>query len=187
MKPTSRNPTRPFLLPIQLLLTALLTATLTSGCGQKIVPMPVETVHTEYVQTDTAALMQRFTMLLQSGFERITHRDSVSERIKETVVLTANGDTARHDTDRSIYHGCDTQTQQNLLIARFDSLESVLRTLKATQTADSIPVPYPVERQPTQWEQIRMTAGDITLCTLAVAICITAALLIAKHKKQQWK
>ncbi len=118
---------------------ALLTTTLTSGCGRKIVPMPVETVHTEYVRTDTAALFHHLTTILQSGFERMSRRDSVSERIKETVVLAANGDTARHDTDRSVYHGSDTQTQQNLLIARFDSLESVLHTLKATEKADSVP------------------------------------------------
>lgn len=162
---------------ILLLLMALLTTTLTSGCGRKIVPMPVETVHTEYVRTDTAALFHHLTTILQSGFERMSRRDSVSERIKETVVLAANGDTARHDTDRSVYHGSDTQTQQKLLIARFDSLESVLRTLKATQKADSVPVPYPIEREPTQWEQIRMTAGGIALCTLAIALIAGLVLL----------
>lgn len=48
---------------------------------------------------------------------------------------------------------------------------------------DSIPVPYPVERQLSKWEQTKMDFGGFALGGVAVALCIVVVWLIRKFRK----
>lgn len=48
---------------------------------------------------------------------------------------------------------------------------------------DSIPVPYPVERPLSRWEQTKMDFGGFALGGVAVALCIVVIWLIKKFRK----
>ena len=48
---------------------------------------------------------------------------------------------------------------------------------------DSIPVPYPVERPLSRWEQTKMDFGGFALGALAAALCIAAIWLARKFRK----
>lgn len=52
---------------------------------------------------------------------------------------------------------------------------SVVRT-------DSIPVPYPVERKLTWWEQTKMDFGGMALGAVVVAICVAVVWLARRRK-----
>lgn len=48
---------------------------------------------------------------------------------------------------------------------------------------DSIPVPYPVERKLSHWEQTKMDLGGFALGGVAVALCVAVIWLIRKFRK----
>ena len=51
------------------------------------------------------------------------------------------------------------------------------------ERTDSIPVPYPVERSLTRWEQTKMDFGGFALGGVAVVICIAVMWLIRKFRR----
>lgn len=48
---------------------------------------------------------------------------------------------------------------------------------------DSIPVPYPVERELSRWEQAKMDLGGIAMGGLLVAACIAVVWLVKRFKR----
>ena len=48
---------------------------------------------------------------------------------------------------------------------------------------DSIPVPYPVERELSRWEQTKMDLGGIAMGGLLVAACIAVVWLVKRFKR----
>ena len=48
---------------------------------------------------------------------------------------------------------------------------------------DSVPVPYPVERKLTRWEQTKMDFGGMAMGGLAIALCIAVIWLIRKLRR----
>ena len=161
-------------------------AILLGSCTRKVY-IPTETVRTEYRQADTTQMYERIVALLQSRTDRTDRTDSLIDHRQQTVVLNTAGDTIRLTQTRYIRTASTREHELQKEVERLDSLNREMHTQMAIMQTDSIATPYPIERPLTKWQQVRLIIGDITLCTLAVAICITAALLIAKHKKQQWK
>lgn len=51
------------------------------------------------------------------------------------------------------------------------------------ERTDSIPVPYPVEKKLTRWEQTKMDLGGVAMGVLAAAVCIAVVWLIKKFRK----
>ena len=107
---------------------------------------PVETVRTEYVETDTTGLYERLRHYFESIYCRETSTDSVIDRSKETVVLKENGDTARHDKERIVYVSSRREKELEHRVREQDSIIDALRLKLASVKSDSIPVPYPVEK-----------------------------------------
>lgn len=48
---------------------------------------------------------------------------------------------------------------------------------------DSIPVPYPVEKPLTKWEQTKMDFGGIAIGVLSAVLCISVAWLVKRFKR----
>lgn len=46
-----------------------------------------------------------------------------------------------------------------------------------------VAVPYPVEKELTRWEQVKMDFGGIALGGLVIALCAAVAWLIKKHRR----
>ena len=49
--------------------------------------------------------------------------------------------------------------------------------------SDSIPMPYPVERELSRWEQAKMDFGGMALGAVVVAICVAVVWLTKKFRK----
>ena len=93
----------------------------------------------------------------QRMIDRVLIRDSVFER-------------QVHDT---IYRYRERET------VRYLSLRDTLYI----ERRDSVSVPYPVERQLTKWEAIRMRLGDILLIIVNISLIYVVIWLIRRRKR----
>lgn len=150
---------------------------LLTGCGATRY-VPVETVRTEYRDADTTAIYARMRTLLEATIRREASSDSVIDRQKETVVIKENGDTARHETERTVYVSSRREKELESTVARQDSVIDSLRAQLASAKVDSVAVPYPVERELTRWERTKMDAGGMAIIGGAVLLVATIALLV---------
>lgn len=144
---------------------------------------PVETVRTEYVKADTTGLYESIRSLLDFMFRREASSDSLIDRTKETVVLKENGDTARHDKERVVYVASHREKELEHTVRQQDSIIKSLRMLLESVKSDSIPVPYPVEKRLTRWEQTKMDFGGFALGAVGAVVCIAVIWLIKKFRK----
>ena len=153
-------------------------------CGCKATEyVPVETVRTEYKDADTAAIYDRLRSFFEALRSREASSDSVVERNKETVVLKENGDTARHDTERTVYKSSRRERELEHKLSQSDSTINALRLQLASVKADSIAVPYPVEKELTRWQRARLDLGTVALGGIAVALCVAVAWVIRRFRR----
>lgn len=164
------------------ILMLLAVAVMVSGCSPTKY-VPVETVRTEYVHADTTGLYERLRSYFESIYRRETSTDSVIDRTKETVVLKENGDTARHDKERIVYVASHREKELEHKVQQQDSTIKSLRLQLESVMSDSIPVPYPVERELTKWEQTKMDFGGFALGGLVIGLSIVVLWLIKKFRK----
>lgn len=164
-----------------ILFAALLAAVL-CGCTRTIYK-PVETVRTEYVNADTTGLYERMRSFFESQRLKETSSDSLIDRTKETVVLKENGDTARHDKERIVYVASHREKELEHKVQQQDSIIKALRLQLESVKSDSIPIPYPVEKQLTKWEQTKMDFGGFALGGLVIGLSIVVLWLIKKFRK----
>ena len=140
------------------------------GCTTtRYVPMPE--YHTESIRTDTAiynAILRTFRESVRSN-QRSS--DSVVHLNKETVTLNEHGDTTRHDKTEYIYLSSYKEREYERIInEQRDSIGRLSARLESAK-ADSVPVPYPVERiveverERTRWEAFLMVTGGLALLT----------------------
>ena len=95
--------------------------------------------------------------IVQRMIDRVLIRDSVYERHV-------------HDT---VYKYKERET------VRYISLRDTLYI----ERRDSVSVPYPVERQLTKWEAIRMRLGDILLIIVNIGLIYVVIWLIRRRKR----
>lgn len=167
-----------------LLTACLIVALLLPSCSPRTVYVPTTEVRTEYREADTAAIYERARSFFEAMFRRDVSSDSVIDRSKETVVLNANGDTARHDTERMVYVSSRREKELEHKVRQSDSTIAALRLQLESVKTDSVPVPYPAERPLSKWEQAKMDFGGFALGGIAVALCIAVVWLIFKLKKK---
>lgn len=152
------------------------------GCSPRTVHVPPE-IRTEYKETDTAAIYERARLFFEAMFHRDVSSDSVIDRQTEKVVLKENGDTARHDRERVIYVSSRREKELEHKLSECDSIIRALRLQLESEKKDSIPVPYPVVRELSRWEQTKMDFGGFALGGVAAALCIAVVWLIRKFRK----
>lgn len=152
------------------------------GCSPRTVHVPPE-IRTEYKEADTAAIYERARLFFEAMFHRDVSSDSVIDRQTEKVVLKENGDTARHDRERVIYVSSRREKELEHKLSQKDSVIDALRLQLASVKTDSIPVPYPVERELTRWQQAKMDLGGVAIVAFVAIVCITVVWLIRKFRK----
>lgn len=150
-----------------------------SGCTSTRY-VPVETVRTEYKEADTTSIYNRLRSYFEALRQKETSRDSVIDRTKETVVIKENGDTARHDRERIVYVSSLREKELEHKLSQRDSTIDALRLQLASVKADSIAVPYPVERELTWWQQTKMDFGGMALGAVVAALCVAVVWLLKK-------
>ncbi len=139
---------------ILMLLSYFLMLFLT-GCKTRY--MPVESIRTEWKEK-TVVLHDtvRDTVLSRNDIYR---HDSMAVRL--------SGDTVYVDR----WHTLRLVSQEKKKSLSISSMADSTAAVKA----DSIIVPYPVEKKLTRWEQVRMDIGSLAVCLSGVAIIFVIA------------
>lgn len=146
--------------------------------------VPVERVRTERVEADTTAIYNRLLSYFEAMRQKETSRDSLIDHTKETVILKENGDTARHDRERIVYRASHREKELERELRQRDSVVNDLRTQLQSVKADSIPVPYPVERKLSWWEQTKMDLGGFALAVIAAALCVAVVWVVRRGRRR---
>ena len=111
-----------------------------------------------YKVTQRETVIKDSLYITQRMIDRVLIRDSVYERHV-------------HDT---VYKYKERET------VRYLSLRDTLYIEKR----DSVSVPYPVERQLTKWEAVRMRLGDILLAVFIAGLLYVVVWLIKRRRKR---
>ncbi len=159
-----------------------LAAALCSSCtGTRYVPL--ETVRTEYLYKDNAEMLDVVKSLTERLYQKERQVDSLMRSRNERLVLNDKGDTLRHDTELVVYRASRQEKElERLLESKSDSIRELRQRLESVKS-DSIPVPYPVERKLTKWQQTKMDFGGIALGGIIAVVCIAVIWLIRKFRK----
>lgn len=172
---------------LALTLLAMAALMLSGGCTiTKYVPVERTETRVEYRNADTTALMNRWRSLIESMRHAERTSDSVVDKIKETVVLNANGDTVKHDKERNTYVSSKREKELEHEVSERDSTINALRTQLASVKVDSVYVekPVEVERPLTKWEQTKMDFGGMAIGGLCVVAVLAVAVWIIKRKRR---
>ena len=121
------------------------------------------------------ALMALFASCTRTVYQPVetvrTEKDVVTRWLTDTVI--------QNDT-RFIYVKGDTVIDWR---DRWrDRIKEVHDTVYMERT-DSIPVPYPVKKQLTKWEQTKMDFGGFAIGAIIAVVCIAVIWLIKKFRK----
>ena len=163
------------------ILLVLSVATL-CGCADKVY-VPVESARTEYRYKDNAELLDVVKSLTERLYQKERQVDSLMRSRNERLVLNDKGDTLRHDTELVVYRASHREKElERLLESKSDSIRELRQRLESVKS-DTIPVPYPVEKQLTKWQQTKMDFGGIAIGVIIAVVCIAVIWLIKKFRK----
>ena len=166
---------------VSLVLVMMLLCALFGSCITKYVP--VESVRTEYRDKDNTELLDVIKTLTERLHQKERQVDSLMQSHNERLVLNDKGDTLRHDRETIVYRSSHRETElEKLLEAKNDSIRYLRQKLESIK-ADSIPVPYPVEKPLSRWEQTKMDFGGFALGGIVVVLCIAVVWLIRKFRR----
>lgn len=159
-----------------------LAAALCSSCtGTRYVPL--ETVRTEYLYKDNAEMLDVVKSLTERLYQKERQVDSLMQSNRELLVLSDNGDTLRHDREKVVYRATYREKElERLMELKNDSIRELVRRLESVK-ADTIRVPYPVEKELSKWQQTKMDFGGIALGGIIAVVCIAVIWLIRKFRK----
>lgn len=119
---------------------------------------------TKYVPVETVTQIRDSVVLRDSVLSKeiINKRDSVILRDSFVVVLDDDGNIVRTELYRQKEIYKDLQKDYKELQSRYDLLLS--------QKTDSIQIPYPVERELTWWQNVKMQAGGFALLIIIAGL-----------------
>ena len=160
----------------------LALACLICGCtSTKYVPIPE--YHTESIRTDTAIYNAILRTFRESVRSNRYSSDSVVHLNKETVTLNEHGDTTRHDKIEYIYLSSYKEKEYERIID--EQRDSIGRLTARLETAkvDSVPVPYPVEKELTRWERAKINFGGFAIGGLCASVIVIVLLFWFAKKR----
>lgn len=165
-----------------LLIMGTLSVLLVCGCTTTKY-VPVESVRMEYRDKDNTELLDVIKALTERVRQKERQVDSLMQSHSERLVLNDKGDTLRHDRETIVYRSSHRERElEKLLESKNDSIRYLRQKVESVK-ADTIPVPYPVEKKLTRWEQTKMDFGGFALGGVAVALCVAVIWLIRKFRK----
>ena len=88
-----------------------------------------------------------------------------------------------HDTELIVYRASHREKElERLVESQRDSIRELHQQLQAVKV-DSIPVPYPVEKRLTRWEQAKMDVGGFAIGGCAVGVFMIIFWLVKKYRR----
>lgn len=158
-------------------LTVIMCLAAYAAVGLLILSCLAGCTRTVYVPVPSVSVERNDHSVNATDIEKERSRESTREQVSSDTKVTVNenGDTLRTDTRFIYLRDRDTERENERLRAIVDSLRSV--------KVDSVPVPYPVERELSRWEQTKMDLGGVAIGVLAAVVCIAVVWLIKKFRK----
>nr|DAZ04500.1 MAG TPA: Integrin beta-2 [Caudoviricetes sp.] len=136
---------------------------MTVGCNRTVyVPVESQTEYRDSVVTRDSVITR----------ERIQTRDSTVIKDSTVIVLDDKGNVIRKELYREKERYRELNSDYRLLQAKYDSLLSVKN--KTEQ------IPYPVEKQLSNWQKLKLETGGIALGILTVG-CTLGLLYIIRR------
>lgn len=160
------------------------TLVLSGGCTRTVYK-PVETVRTEYIHGDTAQFMALVNSLKEQISQKNSKKESLIHKEKETVKLNEKGDTVLRDRFVYIHLSSEERSAYERTIESQRDSISELRQKLSSVKSDSIHVPYPIEKELTKWEQVKMDAGGIAIGVLCAAVITFVVVWIIRIKRKK--
>lgn len=131
---------------------------------------------TVYVPMPSVSVERNDHSVNATDIEKDRSRESTREQVTSDTKVTVNenGDTLRTDTRFIYLRDRETERENERLRAIVDSLRSV--------KVDSVPVPYPVERELSRWERTKVDFGGYAMALLGAVIAVAVAWLARRRK-----
>lgn len=139
---------------------------LLAGCTRTLyVPMPSVSVERNDHSSGT------------TDIEKECSRESTREKVTANTKVTVNdsGDTLRTDTQIIYIRDRETERENERLRAIVDSLTAI--------KVDSVPVPYPVERELSRWERTKVDYGGYAMGLVGAVIAVAVIWLAKKFRR----
>lgn len=170
---------------VSAVITFILFLLMCAMCGCKTQYVPFETVRTEYKEADTTAIYNRLLRIVDSMRHKESQSDSVVDSSKEMVVVNLQGDTVKVEKTRYVYLSSRHEKELEQKVNEQDSVIQFLRAQLTSIKSDSVPVPYPVERELSKWEQTKMCVGGLTVMAFILVSGFTVIYLLARKFRKQ--
>lgn len=150
--------------------------------------VPTESVHTECVRTDSALFERILDMMRENVRRNQTTSDTTIINVTNTYTLDANGDTISKDTNTKEYRSTNREVELEHQLTQLRDSTRLLRAQLDSQKADTIQVPYPVERELSFWEKTKMNFGGMAIgglgaCVIGGLAALTAWMVKRKRRK----
>lgn len=131
---------------------------------------------TVYVPMPSVSVERNDHSVNATDIEKDRSRESTREQVTSDTKVTVNenGDTLRTDTRFIYLRDRETERENERLRAIVDSLRSV--------KVDSVPVPYPVERELSRWERTKVDFGGYAMALLGAMLAVAVAWLARRRK-----
>lgn len=132
---------------------------------------------TVYVPMPSVSVERNDHSVNATDIEKDRSRESTREQatLDTKVTVNENGDTLRTDTRFIYLRDRETERENERLRAIVNSLRSA--------KADSVPVPYPVERELSRWERTKVDYGGYAMVLLGAMLAVAVIWLIKKFRK----
>lgn len=132
---------------------------------------------TVYVPMPSVSVGRNDHSVNATDIEKDRSRESTREQVTSDTKVTVNenGDTLRTDTRFIYLRDRETERENERLRAIVDSLRSV--------KVDSVPVPYPVERELSRWERTKVDFGGYAMALLGAVIAVAVTWLVKNFRK----
>lgn len=160
---------------------AILALLTLSGC-KTTKYVPVETVRTERIEADTAQFMAIINTLTEQLRQSERTTDSLIRDHKINVTVNERGDTVRIKETEYVYISSNRERElEKIVEAKNDTIQELRQQLLAAK-ADSVPTPYPVEKELTRWQQAKMDFGGMSIGAIVIVLCAAVVWLIKKFR-----
>lgn len=157
---------------------------LCAGCTKRVY-VPQTEVRTEYVHGDTEKLLAIINSLKEQISQKESKKESLIHKEKETVTINEKGDTIFQNRFVYIHLESEERSEYERKIENLRDSISDLNERLVSVKADSIPVPYPVERELTRWERTKMDFGGFALGGLCAAALTVVVVWLIKIKRRK--
>ncbi len=132
--------------------------------------VPIRTMQTERIGSNVDSLIHIIGALTEKALQSENTTDSLMRNHDSTVTVNDRGDTIRIKETEYVYISANRERAlERIIETKSDSIRELKQRLISVRV-DSIPVPYPVEKKLTRWQQIKMDfgGGAIAMCAIAI-------------------